>query len=379
MLTKQNYTGLRCTAMLLWLVLLGAVTTAQTNVSINATGAVAAPSAILDVSSTTSGLLTPRMTETEKNGIASPVDGLFIWQTDGDIGFWYYDGTALEWVFLSRYMAGNIEMGPAPSTIVQGAGYTVTRLVDGTDELTYNLPYNIPPGITLSNAQSDGAAPLIGDYCQTEFNTCGCHHVLQFELYGGVGVGITPLIVNNASGCTTEPDAYEFYPPGHPVYQVSGDVDLCLGAVNNYSIRYRGNVATAPCGTNAYNVYIDWQQDGFFDNAQDQVVSAGPVAWTGGAQIAGALTIPAIAFSGDTYLRAMVTPNAPINSCPLGSDGETEDYQIHISCRPAPVYADVPSYCNIGDITQNTFRVSCRRINGEPRNVQNYYFQINEN
>ena len=46
------------------------------NVSINATGALPDPKAILDLASTTSGLLIPRMTTTQRNAIATPPIGL---------------------------------------------------------------------------------------------------------------------------------------------------------------------------------------------------------------------------------------------------------------------------------------------------------------
>ena len=63
------------------------------SVSINNTGAAADSTAMLDVSSTTKGLLIPRMTAQQKNGIATPATGLLIYQTDGDTGFYYYNGT----------------------------------------------------------------------------------------------------------------------------------------------------------------------------------------------------------------------------------------------------------------------------------------------
>ncbi|MBL7701309.1 MAG: hypothetical protein JNM14_03615 [Ferruginibacter sp.] len=64
------------------------------SVSINTTAAVADTSAMLDVSSTTKGLLIPRMTNLQKNNIATPATGLLIYQTDGDAGFYYYNGAA---------------------------------------------------------------------------------------------------------------------------------------------------------------------------------------------------------------------------------------------------------------------------------------------
>jgi uncharacterized protein (TIGR02145 family) len=53
----------------------------QTGVSINTTGGPADNSAILDVSSTSQGLLIPRMTTSERNGIISPALSLLIFNT----------------------------------------------------------------------------------------------------------------------------------------------------------------------------------------------------------------------------------------------------------------------------------------------------------
>ncbi len=51
-------------------------------------------SAALDIASTTSGILIPRMTKAERDAISSPATGLMIYQTDNTPGFYYYDGSA---------------------------------------------------------------------------------------------------------------------------------------------------------------------------------------------------------------------------------------------------------------------------------------------
>ncbi|HRF75929.1 MAG TPA: hypothetical protein PLB46_05105, partial [Chitinophagales bacterium] len=69
------------------------------NVSINNDGSTADNSAMLDIKSTSKGILVPRLTAAQKLGIATPATGLLIYQTDGTTGFWYYDGS--NWVNLS--------------------------------------------------------------------------------------------------------------------------------------------------------------------------------------------------------------------------------------------------------------------------------------
>jgi hypothetical protein len=51
-------------------------------------------SSMLDVTSTTKGLLTPRMTFAQRNLIGTPATGLLIFQTDNTPGFYYYNGAA---------------------------------------------------------------------------------------------------------------------------------------------------------------------------------------------------------------------------------------------------------------------------------------------
>jgi hypothetical protein len=62
-------------------------------VAINTDGANPDASAMLDVKSTSSGLLIPRMTFTQRNAIASPATGLLVYQTNSSPGFYYNAGT----------------------------------------------------------------------------------------------------------------------------------------------------------------------------------------------------------------------------------------------------------------------------------------------
>ncbi|MBS1575110.1 MAG: hypothetical protein JST09_07370, partial [Bacteroidetes bacterium] len=63
------------------------------NVGINADGSSPDGSAMLDVKSTSKGLLIPRMTQSQRDLISSPSTGLMIYQTDGTSGFYFYNGT----------------------------------------------------------------------------------------------------------------------------------------------------------------------------------------------------------------------------------------------------------------------------------------------
>nr|WP_233164830.1 hypothetical protein [Pedobacter sp. ASV28] len=51
-------------------------------------------SSMLEIQSTTKGLLPPRMTSAQRTAIATPATGLIVYQTDGTSGYYHYTGSA---------------------------------------------------------------------------------------------------------------------------------------------------------------------------------------------------------------------------------------------------------------------------------------------
>ena len=111
---------------------------AQTN-TFPSTGAVGIgtttpdPSSLLEIKSTTKGLLIPRMTQAQRNAIVSPVKGLMIYQTNGTQGFYYYNGNA--WTSIA----------PSVTTYTAGQGISITNGVisnlgdlNAGDDITVN-------------------------------------------------------------------------------------------------------------------------------------------------------------------------------------------------------------------------------------------------
>jgi len=107
----------------------------QNGTAINSDGANPDYSAMLDVSSTQSGLLIPRMIELQRTTIALPAKGLLVYQTDGVEGFYYYEG--LVW---TRLASGQfIETDPAVkgnNGIIKSNGATLSAATPGSDYLT---------------------------------------------------------------------------------------------------------------------------------------------------------------------------------------------------------------------------------------------------
>jgi len=80
--------------MLFIAVLLCAITSSAQSVIINENGGTPDASAILELEATDKGILIPRMTATNRLAISSPAQALMVFQTDGLVGFYYYNGSA---------------------------------------------------------------------------------------------------------------------------------------------------------------------------------------------------------------------------------------------------------------------------------------------
>lgn len=90
----------------------------QQGVSISISGTNPDNSAMFDVQSTSKGMLVPRMTEAQRNAIASPATSLLIYQTDGTAGFYYYDGSA--WTTIAAGGGGGSDKEYRRTTTIVG-------------------------------------------------------------------------------------------------------------------------------------------------------------------------------------------------------------------------------------------------------------------
>jgi microcystin-dependent protein len=97
------------------------------NVGINADGSSPDGSAMLDVKSTTKGILIPRMTATQKTEISNPVAGLMIYQTDATAGFYFWNGSA--WIQIGSGESSGTVTNVATGTGLTGGPVTTTGII----------------------------------------------------------------------------------------------------------------------------------------------------------------------------------------------------------------------------------------------------------
>lgn len=192
--------------------------------AVNNSSATADASAMLDVSSTTKGVLIPRMTTVQKTAITSPATGLVVYDTD--LGqFFFYNGTAWTaiptganannyWTLLSGNIYNNTGTnvgigvtGPAASLDVTGtsagtnslllrSGNTSAAFTSTQISFGYNNTSNFRHAIkTRHNSSGTGVGNAIDFYTWQAGvdagGTIGTKYVMTIEGTGNVGIGAT--------------------------------------------------------------------------------------------------------------------------------------------------------------------------------------------
>lgn len=107
------------------LITVGISSSQAQSISINNNGTAPDNSAMLDVSSTTSGFLIPRMTAAQRLGIGTPANGLMVFQTDGTIGFYIYLSGIASWTRMTT--ESNLDL---PAVLALGNNATGDSIFD---------------------------------------------------------------------------------------------------------------------------------------------------------------------------------------------------------------------------------------------------------
>ncbi|QNJ97775.1 hypothetical protein [Constantimarinum furrinae] len=105
------------------------------------------PTSILDISSTTQGMLAPRMTTTQRSAISTPANGLLVFDTDLK-AFYYYDTTTTSWIKINS----SAEKRDNYKLIKSASDLSAELTAGGGSKylLTSNTLYEINGTITIS-------------------------------------------------------------------------------------------------------------------------------------------------------------------------------------------------------------------------------------
>ncbi len=98
--------------------------------ALNTSGTRADTSAMLDISSSSKGMLMPRMNQSSRNGIHLPATGLMIYQTDNTPGFYYNSGTPASPTWTAVSGGGGTSAGSI-IPFASGLPITMTTMLGG--------------------------------------------------------------------------------------------------------------------------------------------------------------------------------------------------------------------------------------------------------
>ncbi len=200
---------------------------ANAQVAVNTDGSGADASAMLDVKSTTKGMLVPRVTTVQRTTtIANPADGLLVYDTDTK-GFWYYKaGTG--WVSVTA--AGNLVLPYAAS---QASASTPLFSLNNTSATGNALGiYGTSASTTGGSGAASGATAVMGEMLATSGGgfSAGVRGINRSTT--GLGIGVIGYQAGSGYG------TYGESPSGY-------------GLVGTSSSGY-GLYATSSSGTAAY-------------------------------------------------------------------------------------------------------------------------------
>lgn len=117
------------------------------SIAINESNQAAHPSAILDVSSHSKGMLIPRLEMEARENIVNPPDGLWVYQTDGKTGYYFSQNGS--WIKFSQKEYDNVPVGSVIDWLPQGQTLPDNyRICDGS---TINDPESPFHNVSLPN------------------------------------------------------------------------------------------------------------------------------------------------------------------------------------------------------------------------------------
>lgn len=140
-------------------------------------------SSVLDLSSTSKGMLVPRMTAAQKNAISNPATGLLVYQNDSSAGFYFYKASA--WIKITN-SDSVVTVGAVGSSSANGASIN-------SGVLTLTPADAVNPGIVTTGTQSFAGAKTFSSDITVNGLTVGTG---GGNIASNTAVGSTSLSVN---------------------------------------------------------------------------------------------------------------------------------------------------------------------------------------
>ena len=234
-------------------------------------------SAVLDVTSTTKGLLLPRLTAAQRTLIASPAEGLLVSQTNLVKGPYYFDGSA--WVNLITGTTGPATDNAGASTVL--SGQTDAGGTDGNSGSA--AAFSSPTGVAFDGsgnlfvvdqynhalraiALGTGAVTTVAGGSYGNVDATGPAAKFNYPVHLGVGGGTVYItdngnysvrkVVLSTQAVTTVSFASGGYPSNGAAVDASGNLYLASGSAILKIAAGTGTMTTV-AGSLATRGYLD--------------------------------------------------------------------------------------------------------------------------
>jgi len=160
-----------------------------------------AATSALDITSTTKGILIPRMTTVQRNAIATPATGLQVYNTDCSV-LNYWTGTC--WIAMSKAIPDPVPITSTPSATTFCAGQLRTYSVPAITGVTF-YNWTVPAGTSITSGQgtttinatfgniSGSVCVKASNACETSGETCLAVNVDPIPNTPGNITGITSI------------------------------------------------------------------------------------------------------------------------------------------------------------------------------------------
>ncbi len=222
-----------------------------------------------------------------------------------------------------------------PFTNITGA--TTATYAHSQSAVTYYRCVVTCTGSTLtstSNVISVGINAPTSCYCTPTSTTGTSYFISSFSTTGG-----TTNITNNGTGS----GSYNQY--------LAQSASALMGNTVNFSL-------TTSTQSVYRAIYIDWNQDGAFDEVTEKVYTGNYTAVTG-TTVTGSFTVPLTAMPGNTRMRVRTSYylGAAMNACSNLSYGEAEDYTFTV-VSPVGICVNPVNLAISGPVTPTAATVS---------------------
>ncbi len=280
----------------------------EAQVGINTDGSQPDPSAILDVKSSTLGILAPRMTFTERDAIASPAKGLLVFCTDNE-HFYVNKGTPAlpNWIMLSNFSGITVTAplistgGDSPNLSIPQANSTTNGFLSWADWSTF---YNKQNPLAFGNVSSPdmvisgGNGAVIGSGMSLSLNK-GNLTSADLTISGGVNA-----VMGNGTSMTIKKS--NLTETTSTVLTITSGTNAVLGTGTTIQVKQAGTSQSGYLSNTDWNTFNSKQNALAFGNlsSNDITVIGGNEAVKGsGAALTinkGNLTSPDITITGST-------------------------------------------------------------------------------